>query len=204
MNYDQFFNLSCYEELEIQSTLLGISKADVLEEIGHRIGDYYIFIFNDGIFNWYDSNGNRIEDPGIIEELEETYIPKNIAKCVIPNSVTRIGYCVFYSCTSLKEIVVPNTVTSIGDYAFSNCKSLKEINILNSITRIGDYAFSFCRSLKEITIPISVTSIGNYAFYGCESLKEVVFEGKTSTKVKQMKNYPFGIEDESKIKVSEI
>ena len=44
MNYDQFFNLSCYEELEIQSTLLGISKVDVLKEIGCKIDDYYFFV----------------------------------------------------------------------------------------------------------------------------------------------------------------
>jgi hypothetical protein len=46
--------------------------------------------------------------------------------------------------------------------------------------------------------------IGKDAFYYCESLKEVVFKGKTLEEVKQMNNYPFGIKDESIIKVSEI
>ena len=43
MNYNQFFNLSCYEEFEIQCTLTGISKVDILKEIGHQIKNYYSF-----------------------------------------------------------------------------------------------------------------------------------------------------------------
>jgi hypothetical protein len=60
--------------------------------------------------------------------------------------------------------------------------------------------FSYCDSLKSITIPNSVTSIGRGIFEYCSSLKEVIFNGKTLNEVKPMKNYPFGIEDESIIK----
>ena len=62
MNYDQFNNLSCYEEFEIQCDLIGISKIDVLKEIGHKIDNYYLLILEDGIFNWFDLNGNHIKD----------------------------------------------------------------------------------------------------------------------------------------------
>ena len=154
MKYTQFNNLSCYEEFEIQCALTGISKADVLEEIGHRIGDYYVFISNDGIFNWFDLEGNHVEDPGVIEELEDSYIPKNIAKCVIPGSVTSIGNNAFYGCISLEEVTIPG-----------------------SVTRIGVGVFSFC-----------------------ESLKEVVFKGKTFEYAKQMKIFPFGINNGCLIK----
>lgn len=44
MNYNQFSNLSCYEEFEIQTDLIGISKIDILKEIGHKIYNYY-FLF---------------------------------------------------------------------------------------------------------------------------------------------------------------
>ena len=37
-------------------------------------------------------------------------------------------------------------------------------------------------------------------FLGCISLKEIIFKGKTLEEVKQMKNYPFGIKNESIIK----
>ena len=156
MNYNQFKNISCYEEFEIKSSLAGISKIDILKEIGHKIDDYYFFVSNDGIFNWYDLEGNHIENPCMLKELKIKHIPQNITKCIIPDSVTSIGNGVF----------------------------------------------SFCESLKSITIPDSITSIGEEAFSHCKSLKEVIFKGKILEEVKQMKNYPFGIADESAIKVS--
>ena len=184
MNYNQFENfknLSCYEEFEIQSDLIGISKIDVLKIICHKIDNYYFFISNDGIFNWFDLKGNHIEDPGILKELKCEYIPITIAKYVIPNSVI-----------------------SIGDGAFWGCESLKEITIPNSVTSIGYCAFRYCTSLTSISIPNSITCIGYKPFYKCNFLKEIIFKGKTLNEVKQLKNYPFGIEDEGIIKVSKL
>ena len=189
-------DLSCYEKIEIQSALTGISKADILKEIGHRINDYYFFVSTDGIFNWFDLNGNHVEDPEILKEIKEDYISTNITKCIVPNGVTSIGvrafsYCwsltsitipnsvisidedAFFKCTSLKEIIIPDSVTHIGTRAFFNCKSLKEIIIPDSVTNINGYAFQDCYSLTSITIPNTVTGIGNCAFSCCTSLKEI-------------------------------
>jgi hypothetical protein len=199
---NQFSNLSCYEEFEIQSALAGISKINILKEIGHKIDNYYFFVSDDGLFNWYDLEGNHIEDPGVLKTIIGDYIPFVITKCVMPNSVTHIDDNVFAFCTSLNEITIPDGVTSIGDGAFFNCKSLTSITIPDNVTYISYKAFSYCESLTSITIPDSVTSIGNYTFFGCESLKEVIFKGKTLEEVKQMENYPFGIEDESIFKFS--
>jgi hypothetical protein len=202
---------------------MGISKIDVLNKIGHQIDNYYFFISNDGIFNWFDLEGNHIEDSGVLKELRRQYIPDNIVKCIIPDSVTSISENTFFDCKSLKEITIPNSITSIDRFAFYNCTSLTSITIPNnvisigicafcyctsltsitisdSITGIGEDAFWNCSSLKEITIPNSITYIGSRAFSFCESLKEVIFNGKTLNEVKLMKNYPFGIKDESIIK----
>ena len=146
--------LSCYEEFEIQCDLAGISKVDVLKAIGHRIDNYYFFISKDGIFNWYDLKGNHAENPGILKTIVCDYIPFAITKCVIPNSVIRIG----------------------------------------------EWAFSFYNSFISITIPDSVARIEYDTFLKCKLLKEVIFKGKTLEEVKRMKNYPFGIVDESIIK----
>ena len=223
MNYDQFKNLSCYEEFEMQCTLTGISKINVLKEIGHVIDNYYFFISKDGIFNWFDSKGNHVEDPNVLKEIKEYHIPKDITKCIIPNSITSIGrwafsYCdslkevtipnnivkiydsVFYICKSLTSVIIPDNIESIGNSAFYKCKSLKEITLPNSVESISNYAFYRCESLTSITIPKSMTYIGVDAFYDCDSLKEIVFKGKTLKQVKRMENFPFGIEDESKIK----
>ena len=177
MNYTQFSNLSCYEEFEIQCTLIGISRIDILKEIGYKINNYYFFISEDGFFNWFDLNGNHVEDPGILKKIKEEYITKNITKCIIPDSVTSIGNRVFWGCESLKEITIPNSVTSIGSYAFS-----------------------FCKSLKEIIIPDNITYIGYKTFSICELLDKIIFKGKTLEEVEQMETYPFGIKDESIIK----
>ena len=197
---NQFKNLSCYEEFEIQCTLTGISKVDVLKEIGHQICDYYFFVSDDGIFNWFDLEGKHVEDPVVLKELNEKCIPTTITKCIIPNSVTSIGYAAFCFCTSLKEITIPNSVTSICAEAFVKCISLTSIIIPNSVTSIGDETFAHSNSLTSIIIPDSITNIGYNIFWNCESLKEVIFKEKTLEEIKQIKNYPFGIKDESIIK----
>ena len=228
MNCNQFKifkKMSCYEEFEIRVALSGISKLDVLKEIGHKIYNYYFFISEDGVFNWFDLDGNHIEDLCILKEIREKYIPKTITKCVIPNSVIGIGIDAFSYCKSLKEIIIPNSVTRIGDSAFTccrsltsitipdsmthigygafaDCASLKEIIIPNSVKHIDTFAFYFCESLEEIIIPDNITYIGHNTFSKCKSLNEVVFKGKTLEEVKLMKNYPFGIEDENVFKSS--
>jgi hypothetical protein len=76
MNYNQFKNISCYEEFEIRCALTGVSKTDVLKEIGHKIDNYYYFISEDDVFNWFDLDGNHVEDPGILR----TYIKNMFQK----------------------------------------------------------------------------------------------------------------------------
>jgi len=46
--------------------------------------------------------------------VKNTYIES----VVIPDSVTTIGYCVFYNCDSLTSIEIPDSVTTIGNSAF--------------------------------------------------------------------------------------
>ena len=65
----------------------------------------------------------------------------------IPDSVTSIGDCAFYGCSSLTSVTIPISVTSIGDNAFYNCKNLTSINIPDLVTSIGDWAFYDCKNL---------------------------------------------------------
>ena len=199
---NQFKNISCYEEFEIQSALMGISKVDILRNIGHKIDNYYFFVSNDGIFNWFDLKGNHIENPGVLKSIYKTYIPKTLTKCIIPDGVIRINDTTFSKHNSLKEVIIPNSVINIYSCAFANCDSLKEVIIPNSVTRIGDAVFYGCDSLTSITIPNNITYIGYNVFSRCKSLKQVIFKGKTLGEVKQMENYPFGIADENVFKFS--
>ena len=142
---NQFKNLSCYEEFEIQCALACISKIDILKNIGHKVDNYYFFVSNDGIFNWFDLDGNHVEDPNILKEIKYEHIDMSITKCIIPNSVTNIGINAFYGCNSLKEITIPNSVISIGNYIFSFCESLEKVvfkgKTLKDIKQMVNYPF---------------------------------------------------------------
>ena len=84
---------------------------------------------------------------------------------------------------------------AIKDYAFYWCTSLKSIKIPSNVKSIGKFAFYKCKSLESIIIPASVQLIGTDAFISCSRLKKVVFTGKTMEQVREMNEYPWGVED---------
>lgn len=124
----------------------------------------------------------------------------SLTSAMIPDNVMRIGERAFCNCSKLTSIMMPNCMTSIGNYMFYGCSGLMSVAIPGSVKSIGDYAFSYCSGLTSVTMPNSVMNIGEYAFFDCSELTGLVFKGKTLEEVKAMKNYPFGIGDESIIK----
>ena len=44
-----------------------------------------------------------------------------ITELEIPNDITEIKRCAFYTCSSFTSVTIPDGVTSIGDYAFKHC-----------------------------------------------------------------------------------
>lgn len=123
----------------------------------------------------------------------------NITSLEIPEGIKEIRDSAFRGCERLKTVTIPDSVKSIGNWAFWRCDRLTGIVISEGVTEIGHWTFCECRSLPNITIPASVTSIGWDAF-ACSGLTSVTFKGKTIKQVRKMKNYPWGIEDESIIK----
>ena len=89
----------------------------------------------------------------------------------IPNSVTRLGYGAFDSCSSLTSVAIPSTITNIGNGVFQGCTRLTNVAIPDGVTTIPLGMFSGCSSLPSVTIPNTVTSIGFDAFSMCWSLK---------------------------------
>lgn len=92
---------------------------------------------------------------------------------VISNSVTKIGYGAFSSCTGLTSISIPDSVKKIDVCAFYGCSSLTSINIPDSVTKIDYKTFFGCSDLTSITIHGSVTEIGGGAFKGCSGLTSI-------------------------------
>ena len=142
-------------------------------------------------------------------------VDNTITSVTIPSSVTSIGQCAFYNCTSitsitiekdstsdknvsieysafygltsLETVTIPDSVTNIGSSAFRQCTKLATITIPNSVTSIGDYAFQGCSALIKIEIPDSVTSLGEYTFMECTNLTSAII----GDGVKEIKQYTF-------------
>ena len=113
------------------------------------------------------------DDPTNYQGLTTATIPETVTYDGTTYSVTSIGGCAFWYCSSLASITIPTSVTSIGSSAFEYCSSLTSVTIPNSVTSIGSSAFCVCSSLTSITIPNSVTTIGNHAFALCSSLTSI-------------------------------
>ncbi len=145
--------------------------------------------------NGNDDGGQETKD-GVTYEIKGdgvtiTDIDKNVAKVVIPDTVTINGKV--YKVTSLPKnafknnkkltsITIGNNVTSIGDYAFYGCTKLKTVKIGKNVVTIGKCAFGKNTSLTSITIPDKVKTIGVNAFDGCSKLKTVKL-GKSLTAI---------------------
>ena len=130
-------------------------------------------------------DGTRVIAGGVFGDC------KSLTSITIPNSVTEIGYRVFYGCSGLTSPVynahcfaymptsyegaytIPDGIKQIAGGAFERCKGLTSVTIPNSVKSIGYGAFYKCYGLTSVTIPNSVTSIGYRAFRSCSSLTSV-------------------------------
>ena len=165
-----------YSELQIYFDLLDpTDRFDfIIENLPcYEISSKLFAVCDDGDCHLFDKNGNEC-DINEVKEIEEFK----------------------YNYKKLNNIKIPNHITNIGKYTFSCCTNLTSIMIPDGVMNIRYCAFYNCKNLKSIEIPDSVKSIGNCPFESCENLKSVVFKGKTIDQVKEMENYPFGIEDE--------
>ncbi len=109
--------------------------------------------------------------------------------CLIPASVTAIGYSAFEGCASLSAITVDaaNTVYASADGVLFDkglttlirCPAGKSGSyaIPAGVTAIGESAFAECSALTSVTVPAGVTAIGDNAFYNCEMLTSILFRG---------------------------
>ncbi len=88
---------------------------------------------------------------------------KSLKNIRIPSNITKISYCAFEKCLSLKKVTGAASVTTCETKAFYNCRKLQVVN-LGKIKSISEYMFYNCSNLKKVKIPNSVTDIQRGAF----------------------------------------
>lgn len=106
-----------------------------------------------------------------------------------------IGDSVFHGFTALSSISLPTTLQSIGSGTFADCTSLESVVVPLSCTSIGAQCFGSCTGLKNVVISNPNCQIGFDAFDGCSSLEGVEFVGRTTAQVREMEDYPWGIQN---------
>ena len=120
------------------------------------------------------------------------------------SKLEEIGDCAFYGCDNLETINIPNTLQKLGYCVFflndsliceyddiygvkylgskdnpflilydTVSTSIKKCVVNSKCRFINDYSFTYCGSLQSVSIPKGVVSIGSSAFYSCSSLKSI-------------------------------
>ena len=138
----------------------------------------------EGVFAWcsgitsivVDDNNTIYDSRENCNAIIETATNTMIAGCrnsFIPNSVTVLGYGVFYG-HSIKSINIPNGVVSIGESAFAY-SSIETLHVPGSVKTIGRDAFDHCGELTTLTLSEGLETIEYAGIYCCFALKSIVF-----------------------------
>ena len=112
------------------------------------------------------AEGNPVYDSrnycnAIIETVTNT-LHSGCKTTIIPNSVTSIGDCAFYGCSSLTSITIPNSVTSISTGAFAYCNNLFDV-YCNAEKVPSTNSDAFYESyIESITLHVPKSSVESY------------------------------------------
>ena len=143
-----------------------------------------VISIGEGVFAWcsritsivVDGNNTIYDSRENCNAIIETATNTMIAGCrnsFIPNSVTVLGYGVFYG-HSIKSVEIPYGVVSIGESAFAY-SSIETLHIPSSVKTIGKMAFDHCDDLTNLTLSEGLEIIEYAGIYCCYALKSIVF-----------------------------
>lgn len=90
---------------------------------------------------------------------------RTIEKVIIPESVRKIEYCAFNSCSNLKEVIAHKNIENIGVEAFFGCNSLNKM----------DFGMGDCAE-GHVIFPPNLKSIGAAAFLKHNLLSTCIFK----------------------------
>lgn len=97
-----------------------------------------------------------------------------LARVVLPKSVTTLGTGVFAMDEALTELTMSTAVVNIPDYAFTSTPNVPSQSVIHDETEtIGAYALKGHNATTDIYLPSSVTYLGDHAMEGMTALKEI-------------------------------
>ena len=98
---------------------------------------------------------------------------KALRSIILPDDLTKIGYCTFSGCSNLEKIVFGSCIKSIeDDTALSGCSKLSSVVIPENapFEKVGTYTFSGDTLLKTLSLPASFKTLGSAALGSIEIL----------------------------------
>lgn len=135
-----------------------------------------------------DTSITEFEVPAGVKVVNE--LPPTLEKISFRGAPEEIGEKAFKENTKIKTITLPDSIKRIDYMAFYTCTALESINFPASLESVSWSAFDYNENLKEIIIPDSLTSVsfpsGESIFSGCSSLplatqarlKQLGYKGK--------------------------
>lgn len=102
----------------------------------------------------------------------------NLISIDIGKHVTEIEYSAFEHCTQLSSVSLPDTITKLNRNTFYYCNNLVDFNLPINLKEIDMLCFSSCNSFQSLEIPNTVTLINGDAFANCHNLTRINLPNK--------------------------
>ena len=135
------------------------------------------------------NNPNYSSEGGILYNKDKTTLldyPSAKGNVTIKEGVTKIGWRVFYYCTSLTDITIPSSVTAIEWQAFAFCTNIPSITIPSSVEIMSIEVFAGWTSSQTINLPFANQAAADAAWEGwrqnyngddCENKAKINYNG---------------------------
>lgn len=92
----------------------------------------------------------------------------------LPDSVEKLGSCLFKDSVKLKKVKLPAGVKELPPYLFSGCTALEKVTMPNEVYEFPDGLFQNCKSLTDIPFRAGITTLPESVFEGCSSITSLV------------------------------
>ena len=89
---------------------------------------------------------------GLTEIGEYAFANSALASAELPEGITTIGTCAFFSCDNLASVSLPDSITTIKDSAFYSANDLRGVTIPKNVTSIEDNAFANILLFDSVTV----------------------------------------------------